>query len=371
MCLLSATITATAAQPTATIKKILSYEEADVELDSIDGDEFLTWVSPTKVVFGNYYNSRLSSPSCNTKKPHPECPKLAFDKHKVLMMFDITSQKTTFNIKNEFHQKQMEAIEQSRSYIYDKCSRYTDSTDVARKNSLKSGDGCLVEQNWKGQQSRSTFFHVSKMGQKTPIGNNTLYSILGWAWIDWLETYILGTSKSYNKHAENQKNIRVSIFFSPKNAKATPLKIRKGRLSIREIRPTRAGVVANVIAPGISSEMYGVTLWHGKSRYNIAGKAQKIEVSPDGCHIAYLTPTKGVNEMRQGALRDVTYSKLRVINVCEGFNVKKNANPFSKLIPEPSPAATNQPKLFTYFLDFFKSVVAKSAKNLSRVTQAF
>lgn len=327
------TISATnAAEPTASIEKLLPYQEADVELDSIDGDEFLTWASPTKVIFGNYYNSHVRDPSCETDKPHIECPKIAFDRHKVLMMFDIHSQKITFNIKNQFHQKQMRELERTLSNNYTECPYYKGLDKRARHKKLKAADGCLSEEGWIENDritKKSTVFYVDANGKQTQIKESAAFeSIPSWAWIDWFDAYILGTGISYDDNAEESETT-ITNFFSPQQRKLVPITARKGRFRISNIRLTRAGVIANTYSQSTSLESSAVTLWHGTKRYVIARSKNMLEVSPDGCHIAYLVRTKRVDEMRLGVLRDVVYSKLRVTNVCKAFNVKQDANPFS------------------------------------------
>lgn len=324
-----------------TTVKLLPYFEAESELDSTDGDELLIWVTPDKVIFGTFINSHLvDDPSyCGDINPRPDCTKPTFDRTKNFLLFDLTNRKTEFNIKNKFYQKQLDAFEQHQSYDFRRCpydKEYKPNQAFrTRYIRLKSNDGCIREEY--DSKKIDQIFYVRPDGKSIPLEDSTdKDNIRFWAWIDWLNVYILGTHISLTTSSDSAGK---SIVISPSTARLFTLDgklkfVELGGHALSEMRPTRAGMIAGVdVYSNVEIEKRGLTLWHDGKRYKIADSAYKTEVSPDGCHVAYLA-TRRVNEMRNGILRDITYSKLRVIDVCVGFAVEKDANPFATLLEQ-------------------------------------
>jgi hypothetical protein len=99
-----------------------------------------------------------------------------------------------------------------------------------------------------------------------------------------------------------------------------------GEYSLTHARPTRAGMVAAKNLPDngtFVTKVYGLYLWRDGQQYQITeGNVTKTEVSPDGCKVAFYAEHKNI--LSRGRI-----AKLRVIDVCEGFGVAKDANPFA------------------------------------------
>jgi len=323
---------------TATEIKILPYIEAEGELDSMDGDAILTWVSPNKVLFGTSGNSGFSDPSCNTKNPRLECRKPTFDRTKIFMVFDISNKKTTFNIKNEFYDKQLELFNQQRYWDTDGCPNLGKEGRVGYRP-LRESDGCIKEVTSDKADHVRKFSYVQPNGKSFDlIESSSIYEFRFWSWIDWLKVYLFRTDLSPSTTSEvNQSYVRSTssvVLLSPISGKFKFVEVGANDFSGATI--TRAGLMVYLdsnVNTKLDPEKQGLTLIQGNKRYLIA-KEKSINItagSPDGCHVAYLSPRR-VNEMRSGYLADVIYHKLRVIDICEGFAIARDANPFANLL---------------------------------------
>ena len=325
---------------TRTELKILPYVEAEGELDSMDGDEKLTWVSPNKVLFGTSGNSLFSDPSCNTKNPRLECRKPTLDRTKIFMIFDITNRKTIFNIKNEFYDKQLELFNQQRYWDTDGCPNLS-REGVIGYRPLRDIDGCIKETESDANKGKGIrkFFYVQPNGKSYDLIESTsIYEFRFWSWIDWLKVYLFRTDLSPSATSEgSQSSVRSPssvILLSPDSGKFKFVEVGANDFSGATI--TRAGLMVYLdsnVNTKLDPEKQGLTLIQGNKRYLIA-KEKSINttaVSPDGCHVAYLSPRR-VNEMRNGYLADVIYHKLRIIDICEAFGVAIDANPYANLL---------------------------------------
>lgn len=338
--LLAISISSTHAENlTTTELKILPYVEAEGELDSMDGDAKLTWVSPNKVLFGTSVHSGFSDPSCSKKNPRFECPKATFDRTKIFMVFDTSYKKTTFNIKNEFYDSQLELFNQHRYWDYSGCPNMNRDGAIGYIP-LKENDGCIKEVEVDNVKHIRKFSYVRPDARSFDILERQWGDELrSWAWIDWLKAYLLRTTVSFSTTSEGNGKSYVSspskvILLSPSSGKFDFVEIGEHEFSGATL--TRAGIIVYLdsnINNKIGGERQGLTLIRSNKNYTIATQKwiNKTAVSPDGCHVAYLVPRR-VDEMRNGYLQDIIYNKLRVIDVCEGFSVDKNANPFANLL---------------------------------------
>lgn len=317
----------------ATELKILPYFEAEGEIESGVRVELLAWPSADKVLFGTYINSHLDDDPkyCSEKNPRPDCTKPTFDKTKIFHLYNLITRKTEFNIKNQFYSAQLDAFQNHQSYTYRRCPADKNSKPKVgysfRYARLKPADGCIREE-WSKINKPSSFSYISADGKVLPLDDYVDKSNLPfWAWIDWLNVYVLGPldSKGYTDDSPTTVNL-LSL-----DGKLNSIVLGQHQLS--SIRPTRAGVIAITYPTSnfpVPNENTGLTLWHKQNRYKVADgeHIQNVEVSPNGCHVAYLVPRQ-VKEVRNSHLQDITYSKLRVINVCEGFGVTEDTNPFA------------------------------------------
>lgn len=338
--LLAISISSTHAENlTTTELKILPYVEAEGELDSMDGDAKLTWISPNKILFGTSVHSGFSDPSCSKKNPRVECPKATFDRTKIFMVFDTSYKKTTFNIKNEFYDSQLELFNQHRYWDYSGCPNMSREGTIGYIP-LKENDGCIKEVEIDNVKYIRKFSYVRPDGKNFDLLERQFGDELrSWAWIDWLKAYLLRTSVSLSTTSEGNGKSYISspskvILLSPSSGKFDFVEI--GEHEFSGATATRAGIIVYLdsnINNKIGEERQGLTLIKSNKNYIIARQKSinNTAVSPDGCHIAYLVPRR-VDEMRNGYLQDIIYSKLRVIDVCEGFSVDKNANPFANLL---------------------------------------
>jgi hypothetical protein len=324
---------------TATEIKILPFIEAEGELDSSDGDELLIWATANKVLFGTYVNSQLvNDPKyCGKDNPRPDCKKLTFDRTKILMVFDISNKKTTFNIKNEFYDSQLELFNQHLNWDTYGCLN-EEREGAVGFIALKEKDGCIKDVEIDKIKHIHKFSYVRPDGKnfdilERPFGDELRF----WTWIDWLKVYLLRNFVSYSTTRKGNGESYVSspssvILLSPTTGKFDFIEVGENAFSGATI--TRAGLIASLGAyTKIPKDQQGLTLIHKNNRYKLAKEEliNNTAVSPDGCHVAYLVP-KRVDEMRNGYLQDIIYSKLRVIDVCKGFGVAKAANHFVTLL---------------------------------------
>jgi hypothetical protein len=188
----------------------------------------------------------------------------------------------------------------------------------------------------------TSYTYVRADGKKIHLKDRPYDDDLGFSvWIEWVNTYVLRQNNSLatTSNGNGPSSIiseSTALLLSPKGELKT---IEMGENSFSLTRPTRAGMLA--VTGGYSKvekEKQGLTLWREGKRYKIAEGSiiLDIEVAPDGCRVAYfvMRPAKemlhGVNGV--GLKGESVYrkelSKLRVMDICEGFNVSKKANPF-------------------------------------------
>jgi len=137
-------------------------------------------------------------------------------------------------------------------------------------------------------------------------------------WIEWLGGYLLRNDVI--------SGWRATVGGRLYDDQVVPLMMPDGRLlsipmnewDLSNVRPTRAGMVVTTL-----KGTAGIYLWKADERILIAEgyvKPRYLEVSPDGCHVAYYW-----NKLYAA---DNTI-RLRVINVCRGMGIPADANPFN------------------------------------------
>lgn len=192
---------------------------------------------------------------------------------------------------------------------------------------LKAEHGCIRESFSQASFPRAMHYTYFKAdGQKIELAVPTYDTLGPNRWIDWLSAYMFGDSVTIN--ATNNRD------FIPVNTPTIKLLSPEGAFKLVDIgefgltntRPTRAGVVAAINLPesgAFGPRNNGLYLWQGRQKQQITeGNVDSIGVSPDGCKVAYCSRIRNVMS------RKIQNCKLRVIDVCEGFGVNKDANPF-------------------------------------------
>jgi hypothetical protein len=333
-------------------RRILPYLEAEGQANARNLQ--VRWVDPDKVV----YQTSLEYKD-NSIENYPDRGIIHIDQQGQVQIFD------TITKKSEFHQKGhlrsfedgiativlTETISKSSSVeSYDellkgplgeevpitlyhskvvklqKLCPMDNETSAPERTSirlLRAEHGCIrVPYPFNNNSDPHTYFRSDgqKMNLPIPAGDQIGFGF----WIDWLKAYLLGdnVTVSIGRTAGVPKNTpTIKLFYPTGELKL----IEMGEYSLTHARPTRAGMVAAKNRPDngtFVTQVNGLFLWRDGQQYQITeGNVTKSEVSPDGCKVAFYAEHK--NLLSRGRT-----AKLRVIDVCEGFGVAKDANPF-------------------------------------------
>ena len=192
---------------------------------------------------------------------------------------------------------------------------------------LKSEHGCIRQIRSLSYIDYSySYFRADgkKIDLQVPNGDYLGYG----TWVSWVEAYILGdtvTISSSRTEGIVKSAPSVKLLYPSGDLKL--IEISEYSSNLTYVRPTRAGMIAAKLRPeggAFISRSNGLFLWREGQQYQITeGNVSRVEVSPDGCKVAYYY------NIRNTLSRTISeIGKLRVIDVCEGFGVAKDANPF-------------------------------------------
>jgi hypothetical protein len=358
-CYLVALITLSAlpalALESAVQRKILPYLEAEGETTTVIYKPNIAWISPEKVMFGSDVKS-----SDNSIENLEDTSIKFLNKTRQVQLFDIAAIKTEIYKNGQFLSYEDGVVtialkkvrsKNSSAESYDELLKgplgeevpitlyhskavklqkqcpMDNETSAPERTSirlLRTEHGCIrVPYPFNNNSDPHTYFRADgqKMNLPIPAGDQIGFAI----WIDWLKAYVLGDNVTVNigRTAGVPKNTpTIKLFYPTGELKL----IEMGEYSLTHARPTRAGMVAAKNLPDngtFVTKVYGLYLWRDGQQYQITeGNVTKAEVSPDGCKVAFYAEHK--NLLSRGRI-----AKLRVIDVCEGFGVAKDANPFA------------------------------------------
>lgn len=335
-------------------RKILPYIEAEGQADAWKLQ--VRWIDPDKVI----YQTSVKF-NDNSVEDYPDKSILHIDQQGLVQIFDTVTKKSVFHQKGQLRSFEDGVATIVITQIYPKNSsaqRYeellqgplgkelpvtkyqskelklqkfcpNDNEIIAPKPTtfrlLKPEHGCIRAPWPIDNDSNGTHTYFRADGQKINF-QVPAYDTIGFGiWIDWLQAYILGDNVT--KHAGGRvpnaaiNTPTIKIFYPSGELKL----IEVGEFSLTHARPTRAGMVAAKNRPdngAFVTQVNGLYLWRDGQQYQITeGNVTKAEVSPDGCKVAFYAEQK--NLLSRG-----TSANLRVVDVCEGFSVAKDANPF-------------------------------------------
>lgn len=343
-------------------KKILPYFEADGEVPSV-GTASMAWINTEKIIFSTFASSKsYRREELADKIIHH------FDAGSQVVIFNVNTRNTEFYKKGKFFnltdgiativlkdvivkgassENYKELLkgplgnEAPETYYQEKqmakpikqCPNDNEPLPTPPQYSLaqplKTKHGCIRESFSHASFPRAmhyTYFRVD--GQKIELEMPTYDELGPYRWIDWLNAYTFGDSVTMDA-TNNRDFIPVNTptikLLSPEGAFKL---IDIGEFGLTNVRPTRAGVVAAINLPesgAFGPRNNGLYLWQGRQKQQITeGNVDAIGVSPDGCKVAYCSRIRNVMS------RKIQNCKLRVIDVCEGFGVNKDANPFKQ-----------------------------------------
>jgi hypothetical protein len=336
-------------------RKILPYLEAEGQVNARNLQ--VRWVSPDKVVYQTSLEYKDSS-----IENYPDKGIIHVDQQEQVQLFDTGAKKTEFHTKGHLRSFEdgiativlTQIISKSPTVqSYDELlqgplgeeaplTKYqskelkvqkfcpNDNDIIAPKPTtfrlLKPEHGCIRAPWPLDNNSNGTHTYFRADGQKVNF-HIPAYDTIGFGiWVDWLQAYILGdnVTKSVGGRIPNAaiNTPTIKVFYPSGELKL----IEMGEYSLTHARPTRAGMVAAKNLPDNGTfvkQVNGLFLWRDGQQYQITeGNITKAEVSPDGCKVAFYAEHKNILSRGRSA-------NLRVIDVCEGFGVAKDANPFA------------------------------------------
>jgi hypothetical protein len=182
---------------------------------------------------------------------------------------------------------------------------------------LKAEHGCLqFPDNDASPEKHVVYFR--KDGKMLEL-NVPRPDISAHRWIEWLGAYLLSEDVIRGANASGHRNQVVPLMKPDGKLLIIPM----NEWDLSNVRPTRAGMVVSRWLPDFSKDLDGIYLWGSSGWLQLAEgyvKPGYLEVSPDGCHVAYFW------KWRYAAEKTI---RLRVIDVCRGMGVSADANPFN------------------------------------------
>lgn len=199
---------------------------------------------------------------------------------------------------------------------------FTDSQPYPPDNTtheqLKVEHGCIESPNVFTREGAWTYFRND--GKKVVLDVPSKDDFGPAIWIPWLNAYLMGDSPtmSFGRRDEPRGSNNPTLRLLKPDGSV--LAVAMNEWSLVHARPTRAGMIAHRYMPAFSKDYDGLYLWHEGQIVQITeGLVEAVEVSPDGCRVAYLWHWRSIKDIP---------SKLRVIDVCKGLGVSPDASPF-------------------------------------------
>lgn len=297
-------------------RKLLPYLEVAIETNLDSLDPVLAWVSANKILFGTRTGFKHHSDGTVEYISAPQVQiydtktkKIEADKKRTIDEFSTYYRKLKYTPKEKCL---IDSEAPPKPPIY------------AGAWALRSGHGCVKGVMTTEKPSLTDYFYIGKDGSKTNLIVNSYDKLGSTVWINWLGVYVLGEHLELVTSFENGNSTIVSTstvkLLTPKG-KLNYFDLHEYRLNY--IRPTRAGIIAaSLLESPIGSDLgdLGLYLWRDGVKIKVAeGYVAQVEIAANGCQVAYYHAT---------SVRQIQRSKLRVIDVCEGFSVPNAMNPF-------------------------------------------
>jgi hypothetical protein len=335
-------------------RKILPYLEAEGETTTVIYKPNIAWISPEKVMFGSDVKS-----SDNSIENLEDTSINFLNKTRQVKLFDIAAIKSEIYKNGQFLsyedgvvtialKKVISKNSSAESYdellkgplsedvpitlyhsktvkLQKQCPMDNDISALVRTSIrlLRNEHGCIrVPYPFNNNSDPHTYFLADgrKMNLPIPAGDQIGLAI----WIDWIKAYVLGDNVTVNigRTAGVPKNTpTIKLFFPSGELKL----IEMGGYGFTHARPTRAGMIAaknRSDSGSFATKVNGLFLWRDGRQYQITeGNVAQAEVSPNGCKVAFYAEHKNI--LSRGSI-----ASLRVIDVCEGFGVNSDENPF-------------------------------------------
>lgn len=221
--------------------------------------------------------------------------------------------------------------------IYSPLPLHTCPNDAASSRGyphmLRSEHGCLLDTSGASLTSWDTpWVYFRSDGKRIVLPLFKSDGLIGIEWINWLNAYLLG-SAGVAEHVEPGGVIANKSVVKLMKPDGAVLAVPMNEWGLHLIRPTRAGMIATKLFDERTPSNYnGIYLWRegeviqiAEGDVNLSGLA-RVSVGPDGCQVAY-----ALNEQRHllwGGSISGDPDRLRVIDICKGFNLSLDTNPF-------------------------------------------
>lgn len=210
---------------------------------------------------------------------------------------------------------------------YQQCPGYEEIFKAKRFyiRRLKPEHGCVLQPSAL-YPNKDPHIYLRANGEETALPIPADDDVGNARWIDWLGAYLLGDTVTALVGGP-VPNVPINTPTLKLLYPTGELKlVNMGEFSLIHAVPTRAGMVAASNGPDnglLIRPANGLVLWRNGHQYRITeGKVHRTAVSPDGCKVAFYAEKKPIF-----AVSGDIY--LRVIDVCKGFDVAADANPFS------------------------------------------
>jgi len=205
----------------------------------------------------------------------------------------------------------------------DKCTGEPDGSKTRVRYQLKPEHGCLdvryrAPPELPGLYYRSDGKVIELKMPRADIGH---FATDTREWVDWLGAYLLKDGTIGGFGANGYFTQTIHLMKPDGSLLAVPL----NHWSIQNIRPTRIGIVGDY-GGGRPGED-GLYLWRGSQILQISegftAAGSDVSYSPDGCKVSYRSYAR-----RLGVVARHEDYRLRAINLCKGFNLPPDTNPF-------------------------------------------
>lgn len=204
-----------------------------------------------------------------------------------------------------------------------------------RKGRNKPADGCIQTPNHHTYDGDWTYFRNDEKEVKLPVPYGDELEPYG-TWVSWLNTYLMGNAlqPSYGrgKRSGGGDGTSNSPTFKLLKPDGGLLILPPEEWGLNNAQPTRAGMAFSLDLPRNPSDHSGLYLSRDGEMVQIAEgcyikSSTGTSLSPDGCKIAFrCRQPKPSWPPKIGG--NFPPENLRVVDVCKGYHLAPDANPF-------------------------------------------
>ncbi len=210
-----------------------------------------------------------------------------------------------------------------------KCPGEPEGSKTRIRYQLKPEHGCLDVRSGEPTNLPALYYRsdgkVIELNMPRADIENVPTSVTNW--VEWLGAYLLkdSTIGCFGANGCFRANGYFTQTIHLMKPDGSLLAVPLNAWSVGNIRPTRVGIVGDRGGGRISED--GLYLWRDSSILQISegftAVGDDVSYSPDGCKVSYRSYAR-----RPGFVAKHEDYRLRVIDLCNAFNLPSNANPF-------------------------------------------